>query len=330
MKNKNFFMLIILFLIVFILLHIKSSIRFKIVSKNESPSDFSYTESSSSIEIKDILISKSNDFKLLFNKTNEYGTSIVYDLYGYRCLTFDKILFKKDKIEHCSQSIMEINATNKLIFSYIKQFVALAVLMNKEPKKVLIIGVGGGSVAKAFSYMYPDVKLDLVDINENIIDIVQNYFYLKPNENIKIYNEDGVSFVKNSAKTKYDIIILDAFNKDYIPVKMLTTKFLVDIKSILKPRGFLLANLFKDTKYTALENGIFNKVFEIVSFYPAKGNRVAFASRSVSFKLSEYAKNSVLFETKLQNIEISRSYLTETLNLIYRNIKYKSNNNTQS
>ena len=330
MINKKLLIQIIFFLIVFILLHNKRFIRLIIVSKNESPSDISYTESSSSIEIKDFLISQSNDFKLLFNKTNEYGTSIVYDLHGYRCLTFDKILYKKDKIEHCTQSIMEINAPKKLIFNIFKQLVAVAVLMNKEPKQVLIIGVGDGSVAKAFSYLYPDVKLDLVDINDNIIDIVQNYFYLKPNENIKIYNEDGVSFVKNSAKTKYDIIILDAFNKDYIPVKMLTTKFLVDIKSILKPRGFLLANLFNDTKYTVLENGIFNKVFEIVSFYPAKGNRVAFASRSLSFKLSEYAKNSVLFEKKLQKIEISRSYLTETLNLIYRNIKYKSNNNTQS
>ena len=55
---------------------------------------------------------------------------------------------------------MKINKPTEIVFQCIKKMVALGILLNRVPKKVLIIGIGGGTEAEALKYLYPNITFD--------------------------------------------------------------------------------------------------------------------------------------------------------------------------
>ena len=262
----------------------------------------------------------STGLRILFNSTNKYGQIFVYDFNGLRCLTFQKNPFENKAWPICDQSVMKIRNPQELIFAYAKRIISLVLLMNHNPGHILIMGIGGGTLAKAFQYLYQNSYIDLVDINLNIVKVSQAYFNLNVNSKMRIYTEDGILFVKKYYRKSYDMIILDAFNNDYIPESMMTYEFLNGIKRMLKPSGIVFANSFIETNYTQLENYLFNKVFGIFSFYQADGNRIILTSRNFLKKNNYNFNDSRLLFKKFEIFKISEKFFNETLSMLDQNL----------
>ena len=75
-----------------------------------------------------------------------------------------------------------------------------------------------------------------------MVAVAKKYFYFKENEKMKVHVDDGRLFVKRTKK-KYDWIILDAYQNDYIPFHLTTLEFLKEVKSRLKENGVVVANI---------------------------------------------------------------------------------------
>jgi spermidine synthase len=126
--------------------------------------------------------------------------------------------------------------------SYTNAF-PLARIFKPTLKNILIIGGGGGIGARKFVNDDPNVMVDLVEIDQRVIDLGLKYFYLEPNNRLRIHVEDGRNYIRRS-QTKYDLVILDAFTiGGQIPFHLTTREFFNEIKQTLSPDGVVLANI---------------------------------------------------------------------------------------
>ena len=89
---------------------------------------------------------------------------------------------------------------------------------------------------------------------------------------------DGRVYIKRAMRegTKYDTVMLDAFDHEYIPEHLLTREFLTEAKSLLTPQGVLIGNTFSSSKLYDHESTTYAAVFG--SFFNLKReNRVIVA-----------------------------------------------------
>jgi len=143
-----------------------------------------------------------------------------------------------DGIRH---SAMNLNDPRDLVLDY-TEFFHLGKMLNPDLEKVLFVGGGGFSGPKNFLLMYPDIQIDVVEIDPEVVDVAKNYFGLEDDPRLTIYTEDGRKFLKNSNE-KYDLIILDAYATSYVPFHLLTDEFFQIVDTKLQPNGIVITNL---------------------------------------------------------------------------------------
>lgn len=86
------------------------------------------------------------------------------------------------------------------------------------PKKILILGLGGGSNTILSHRLFSKAQITAVDIDPVMVGIAQKYFGLNKIKNLDIIISDALDFAKNLKKTDYyDLVLLDCFEGKYIP-----------------------------------------------------------------------------------------------------------------
>lgn len=143
------------------------------------------------------------------------------------------------------QSCQYKDRPDELVFDYARlSFVGL--LPHPDPQRILVVGLGGGSIPKAFNQLYPEAKIDVVEIDPAVVDVAEKYFDFKESDNVNVIVKDARVFVKQAGimGREYDYIMLDAFNGDYIPEHLMTREWLEENKRILADDGVLVANTF--------------------------------------------------------------------------------------
>lgn len=108
------------------------------------------------------------------------------------------------------------------------------------PKNIAVVGLGAGTL-NCFST--PQNAFTFIDIDQNMVDAAQKYFtYLtdcKASRPPKIIVGDGRLELAKLKDEKFDLIILDAFSSDAIPVHLLTTDAIKEYLDRLSPKGLL-------------------------------------------------------------------------------------------
>lgn len=185
-----------------------------------------------------------------------YRNIIVDETRDLRCLKFNT------KSSKTSQSCMYKNDPDKLVFNYTKLTFA-SLLVTENPKNVLVIGLGGGTLSNVIHELYPAAKIHNVEIDPAVLKVARDYFNFIETDNVTSSVQDGRIFIKRAAikKQKYDWIILDAFNGDYIPEHLLTKEFFEEVQSVLAEGGVIAANTFSSSKLYEHESATYHSVF---------------------------------------------------------------------
>jgi len=202
------------------------------------------------------LLSSVTNAKVIHSERSLYRNIIVDEHQDLRCLKFNV------KSSETSQSCLLKSDPQKLVFNYTKLLFS-SLLMVDDPKSVLIIGLGGGTMSNTIHQIYPKAQIDNVEIDPAVIAVARNYFDFLENENVRSIVQDGRIFVKRAAlkKQQYDWIILDAFNGDYIPEHLMTKEFYQETKTLLSDKGVLSANTFSKSKLFQHESATYHAVF---------------------------------------------------------------------
>jgi len=145
-----------------------------------------------------------------------------------------------------------MNRNNPLDFKleYTRQQVTAALSVDPMPSRVLVLGLGVGAIPRTLRALYPELTVDVVEIEMKVIKAAVSYFKLRDDpERFRLYNADAVEFVKrNESKGAYDVVFMDAYNAQGIPEVLRTREFYDDMLSCVRPNGLLSINLINDTQ----------------------------------------------------------------------------------
>ncbi|KIL74230.1 spermidine synthase [Bacillus badius] len=186
-------------------------------------------------EIENLIMKWTMDFfgeNILFKKKSAYSTIYVSENEEQRNLRFltsfqSGILKKKEGTST----------------PYLNSFLLGPIFLNRQIKRILCIGLGTGYLVKAFRSFFPDLKIDVVEIDEEVYHVAKKYFNFSLDSNIDVHILDAFEFVKKTDSTSYDLVALDAYDGNKVPAHLDSAKFYKEINRILMPDGILISNL---------------------------------------------------------------------------------------
>lgn len=207
--------------------------------------------------------------------------------------------------------------SDKLIFDY-TNFYLLTKDFNPAAKKVLMIGGGAYTVPKVLVENNPDMELDVVEIDPKLLDVAKEYFKFTKNSRLKIYHEDGRTFLNRETKNiadfkKYDAILIDAFKSYSIPFHLTTVESIKMISELLSDEGVVIVNIIsaiegEKGKFLRSEYHTFKSIFPQVEIYPLNLPQDGNATQNIMLvALKSQATGKILSaDPKLNNFLNSR------------------------
>lgn len=159
-----------------------------------------------------------------------------------------------------------------------RAFRAFEMAPNPAVKKILVLGVGGGTVIHMLHTWYPNASIVGVDIDQKILDIGKTYFGLSSMSHLQLDCMDANIAVFDFAKKvhQYDLVIIDIFSGRYIPEFVSSKAFLKKIVTLLSPNGIVLINFLRELEYKEKSDQLdraLKALFCYVRDYPIVRNR---------------------------------------------------------
>jgi spermidine synthase len=158
------------------------------------------------------------------------------------------LCFVRDSGEAIIESMMDVDKPHDLLVPYTR-FMFTSYLLKPKQEKVLIVGLGGGSMIHFLKHYDPAVKADVVEIDPAVVKIADKYFGVKSGDNVNIIIKDAFEHLKNT-DSRYDVIYMDAFLKPSadtdtsgVPLRLKTIQFYKDVQKKLTPAGMVAFNV---------------------------------------------------------------------------------------
>jgi spermidine synthase len=181
--------------------------------------------------------------RVLFEGSSEFSKVQVVDEGGRRSL-----LFVRDNGEAVIESSQWLDKPDLLDVPYTR-VMFVNYLYKPRQERCVIIGLGGGSMVRFLNRFFPEVQIDVVDIDPLVVRVAAEYFGVRSNAKTHIAVEDGFKFLAAQGDP-YDTIYLDAFVKpaadtdaEGMPLRLKTKQFLVSLQKRLTPDGVVVVNL---------------------------------------------------------------------------------------
>ncbi|MEA2871038.1 MAG: hypothetical protein QOH67_1014 [Hyphomicrobiales bacterium] len=155
------------------------------------------------------------------------------------------------------------------------QVMTVGVLYPPQPNKVLMIGLGGGSISSYLGRHLPDARIDTIEVDPGVITAAKSFFGLRETPRVRYLEGDGRVFLNRNAEA-YDLILIDAFHGGYVPFHLLTKEFYTLVKQRLAPGGAAAFNVHDGTKLYASTLLTLRTVFSGLHLYPTgQGEMIA-------------------------------------------------------
>jgi spermidine synthase len=170
-------------------------------------------------------------FTIVHTKDSQYHRIAVVDDDDSRYLRFDSSF----------QSGMFKGEPFRTRFDY-TDYLQLPLAYRPETRRILYIGLGGGSAPKRMWRDFPATRLDVVELDSEVVDVAYEFFSLPRDPRLRVEVEDGRRFLA-SHEGPWDAIVVDAFYSDSIPFHLATREFLELARSRLAPGGVVTTNI---------------------------------------------------------------------------------------
>jgi spermidine synthase len=213
-------------------------------------------------------------FNRLLNGT--YRKPFLIEDLEYRAMCF--------ALDGCTQTEMRLDDPEALANEYTRKMMGF-LLFEARPEKVLMIGLGGGALAK-FCYRHlPATEFTAVEIDPDVI-AMRPHFYVPPDDDrFKVLNADGADYVAQLADRgeHCDVILVDAYDQFGIAKSVVARAFVENAKQILGPNGVYVLNLVAEVDECTDVVETIRQVFgsPIVVAMKRGGNLVVFAGNAL-------------------------------------------------
>jgi len=170
-------------------------------------------------------------FEVVYRKDTQYHRLAVVDAGTTRILRFGSSF----------QSAVDLAQPYRTVYEY-SDFFALAKAYRSDVDSMLFIGLGGGSAPRRLWRDFPDLRLQVVELDPVVVDVARRFFRLPEDPRLAVTVEDGRRYLVRH-DDRWDVIAIDVYYEDGVPFHMTTREFLELTRSRLEPGGLVIVNM---------------------------------------------------------------------------------------
>lgn len=145
------------------------------------------------------------------------------------------------------QSCMAMQTPYALELTYTEAMMA-ALLFNANPKRILIVGLGGGSLVKYCLHHFPNCQIDVVEYRQDVVKVAHSYFQVPEHDGrLTIHIGDGACFVQDQFykdEVGYDMLLVDAYDHIGMAASVGIQSFFDACAALLTFGGVMSINLW--------------------------------------------------------------------------------------
>jgi spermidine synthase len=183
---------------------------------------------------------------VIYEKASAYNNIIVTeDSNGMRTLLFERFGGR--------QSVVKPGDPDHLELAY-SRVALVGLALCEGPRRILVVGLGGGSLPMFLRKHYPAAEIDAVDIDPGVVEVAKKFFGFREDERMRAHVGDGRQFIEN-VRQSYDLIILDAFGARSVPAHLTTLEFLQAVRRALATGGVAVSNIWRPS-----HNAVYNEM----------------------------------------------------------------------
>lgn len=176
------------------------------------------------------------------------------------------------------QSSMKLSDPVELVLSYTRAMMAF-LLFHPQPRRVVMIGLGGGSLAKFVYHRMPEATLTAVECHPAVLFAARRYFDVpEDDQRFRVELAEGSAWVAANPDS-CDVMLVDGYDGEQKVQALATERFYADARAALGDDGVLVTNLWSsDQRFDAYMQRM-ERVFDAVACLPAerRGNVIALA-----------------------------------------------------
>lgn len=197
---------------------------------------------------------------------------------------------------NCTQSVMWLQEPNALVTDYTRKMMAF-LLLNPAPRSILMLGLGGGSLAKFCYHRLPQTRITVAEVNADILALREEFQIPRDNERFSVVHADGAQYIAQD-RGPFDAVLIDAFDPVGISESLPSQRFFARAAERMTNNGVLVMNFWgeRDRYVENLRQAavVFGTKLRLVPTQDG-GNLVLFASlqpqpRSISPDMDSLSK----------------------------------------
>ena len=170
-----------------------------------------------------------------------------------------------------AQSGLALDGKPELLFDYNERFMELC--RGLLPKKLLLLGGGACTLPKALQEEFPDLIMDVVELDAQLLEIAQQHFDFHPNASTRLHVADMREFLSRTDET-YDVIILDVYTHAQIPRQAQTVELAAELAQHLSENGAIAMNVIsgfigRASEQLRRQTAALKESFTVVEVFPA-------------------------------------------------------------
>ena len=168
-----------------------------------------------------------------YSARSRYHRIRVEDRGGRRFLRFDNM----------TQTVVDGEEGLTSVFLYIDYF-HISLALQPEARSALLIGLGGGVLPHRMWKDYPDLQLQVVEIDPLVVEVAYRFFQLPDHPRLEVVVADGAEYIRAAAgKRQWDLILVDVYDNQRIPPECTILPFYRAVDQCLAPDGVAAFNI---------------------------------------------------------------------------------------
>lgn len=181
------------------------------------------------------------------------------------------------------QSAMSVADPDRLVLSYARAMMCF-VLFQPRPAHIVMVGLGGGSLAK-FCYRYlPHSRITVLELRADVIALREQFAIPPDDARLRIVHADAARYMRR-LRGEADVLLVDGFDESGLPPALGSARFYADCRRALRPDGVLVANIFSyDPHYAGMLRRLRQRFDGRLCWFKgiAGNNRILFAVNAAS------------------------------------------------
>ena len=209
------------------------------------------------------------------------------------------------------QSAIRLDAPDTLALDYVQAMMAF-LLFCPRPREVLMLGLGGGSMARFIRQRMSRTRVTVAEINPGVLTVARKFFHFPEDDaRLKVLIGDGAEVVPRY-RANLDVLVVDGFVNG-APAKSLCTQAFYDAAfAALREGGVLVANFMADDKRLERHGERIEKSFgraPVMLLAEEKDNLIAFVQRGGPPRIAWSELKARAREAKaLYGLELEKSF----------------------